>query len=358
VEHFQVVVIGGGQAGLATGFHLSRAGLSYIILDDGQRIGDPWRRRWESLRLFTPARINGLPGAPFPESPGTYPTKDQVADYMESYAKRFGFPIRLGIKVTALTREGKQFVAIADESRISADQVVIATGSYSTPRKPSFAGDLDRGISEFHSSEYRMPSQFGNGDVLVVGAGNSGAEIALDAAAGHRTWLSGRVTGQVPQPIMFSRPIWWIGSRVLTRNTPVGRRMAGLVAGGRGQPLVRVRPNHLASAGVERVPRVVGVKEGKPQLEDGRVLDVGTVVWCTGFDNSYRWIKLPIADVKGHVMHKRGVVESQPGLYFVGLPFQYRLSSTLIAGVADDAKYVVENIRSQARDGGRPGEGV
>lgn len=342
------MVIGGGQAGLATGFHLSRSGLSYIILDDGQRVGDPWRRRWDSLRLFTPARIDGLPGAPFPASPATNPTKDQVADYMESYAKRFGLPIRLGVKVDALSREGNRFVANAGASPISADQVVVATGSYPTPRKPSFAGDLDRGISQFHSAEYRTPSQFAQGDVLVVGAGNSGAEIALDAAASHRTWLSGRVTGQVPPQIMYSRPMWWIGSQVMTRNTPIGRRIAGLVASGRGQPLVRVRPNHLASAGVERVPRVAGVKEGKPRLEDGRVMDAGTVVWCTGFDHTYPWIKMSITDEAGHIHHTRGVSESQPRLYFVGLPFQYRLSSSLIAGVGDDAKYVVEKIRAVA----------
>jgi putative flavoprotein involved in K+ transport len=267
---------------------------------------------------------------------------------MESYAKRFGLPIRLGVKVDALTREGNHYVATAGASPISADQVVVAAGSYPIPRKPPFAGELDSEISQFHSTEYRTPSQFGEGDVLVVGAGNSGAEIALDAAGSHRTWLSGRVTGQVPQPIMFSRPMWWIGSRVLTRNTPIGRRMAVVVASGRGQPLVRVRPNHLASAGVQRVPRVAGVKDGKPLLEDGRVLAVGTVAWCTGFDHTYPWIKLPISDEDGHLHHTRGVSESQPGLYFVGLPFQYRLSSSLIAGVGDDAKYVVEKIRSHA----------
>jgi putative flavoprotein involved in K+ transport len=270
---------------------------------------------------------------------------------MESYAKRFNLPIRLAVKVDTLTREGDGYVATADGSRIGADHVVVATGSYQMPRKPSFGAMLDRGIAQFHSTEYRMPSQFGAGEVLVVGAGNSGAEIALDAAAGHRTWLSGRVTGQVSQPIVFSRPLWWIGSRVLTRDTPIGRRMSVAVASGRGQPLVQVRPSHLASAGVERVPRVAGVKEGKPQLEDGRVLDVATVVWCTGFDHSYPWIKLPITDEAGHLQHRRGAVESQPGLYFVGLPFQYRLASSLIAGVGDDAKYVVDKIRSAGPPG-------
>jgi putative flavoprotein involved in K+ transport len=269
---------------------------------------------------------------------------------MESYAKRFGLPVRPSAKVDSLTREGDKFVATIGASQVSAEQVVVATGSYFSPRKPSFARDLHAGISQFHSSEYRTPTQFNEGDVLVVGAGNSGAEIALDAAtAGLRTWLSGRETGQLPTPIVFSRPGWWIFSRVMTMDTPIGRNLAARSATGRGQPLARIRPKHLAAAGVERVPKVTGVIGGKPQLEDGRVLDAGTVVWCTGFDHTYPWIKVPVTDQAGHIQHTRGVVESQFGLYFVGLPFQRGISSSLIGGVGNDAKYVVDVISARAK---------
>jgi putative flavoprotein involved in K+ transport len=342
-ERFDVIVIGGGQAGLATGYHLAKLGVHFVILDAANRGGDSWRRRWNSLRLFTPARINGLPGASFPAPPGATVTKDQVADYMESYAKLFALPLRLGVKVETLTREGEVFAVSAGGQRLQADQVVVATGAYATPRKPEFAERLSPATVQLHSTEYRTQSQLGTGDVLVVGAGNSGAEIALDAAAGHKTWLSGRPTGQMPYPIMFSPPAYWLITRVISNDTPVGRRVASQAAS-RGQPLVRVKPKHLAAAGVERVPRVADAQDGKPRLEDGRVLDVGTVVWCTGFDHTYDWIKLPITDEAGHLQHARGVVPSQPGLYFVGVPFQHRISSSLIDGVGADAEYVVEKI--------------
>lgn len=343
IEHFEVLVIGGGQAGLATGYHLSKLGAKYVIVDDGRRIGDAWRRRWESLQLFTPARLNALPGTRFPAPGDATVTKDQVADYLESYAARFGLPVRLGVRVQRLGRENGRFVT---DAGIGADQVVVATGSYGTPNVPEFASQLDPGIVSFHSSEYRSASQL-QGDVLVVGAGNSGAEIALDSARNrHRTWLSGRSTGQVPYPLIFSPPAWWLVKHVLTVNLPMGRRMAAQ-AYSRGQPLVRARPADLASAGVERVPRVTGAEGGRPRLEDGRVLDAATVVWCTGFGHSYPWIDLPITDEQGHVVHRRGAVESQPGLYFVGLPFQFSMRSSLIDGVGDDAESVVARIAAR-----------
>jgi putative flavoprotein involved in K+ transport len=345
-ERFDVIVVGGGQAGLAVGYHLAKLGANFVILDGWNRVGEPWRRRWDSLRLFTPARIDGLPGAPFPGSPSAIVTKDQVADYMESYAKGFGLPIRLGVRVESLTRVGDTFEVTTGGQSLRADHVVVATGSYATPHKPEFAGQLEPTITQIQSTEYRNPSQLRDGSVLVVGAGNSGAEIAIDAASTHRVWLAGRPTGQVPYPIIFSRPAFWLSTRLMSMDTPIGRRIAPQALS-RGQPLVRVKPKDLAAAGVERVPRVAGAQGGKPRLEDGRVLEVGSVVWCTGFDHSYPWIKLPITDEAGHLQHKRGVVPSQPGLYFVGIPFQHRISSSLIDGVGEDANYVVEKIAAR-----------
>jgi putative flavoprotein involved in K+ transport len=339
---FEVVVIGGGQAGLATGYYLANLGVRFVILDGGRRVGDSWRNRWDALRLFTPARINGLPGLPFPASPDAIVTKDQVADYLESYAKRLDLPLRLGVRVTSMSRDGDVFVLDAAGTKLRASNVIVASGSYPTPRRPEFGGQLDPAIVQLHSSEYRNGAQL-RGDVLVVGAGNSGAEIAIDAASDHRAFLSGRRTGQMPYPVIFSPPVYWLVKQLTSTDNPIGRRIASQVRG-RGQPLVRIKPQDLVAAGVERVPRVAGVHEGKPRLEDGRVMEVGSVVWCTGFVHSYPWIKLPITDEGGHLMHRRGVVESQPGLYFVGIPFQHSMSSSLIGGVGDDAKYVVERI--------------
>ena len=197
-ERIETIVIGGGQSGLAVGYHLARQGRPFVILDANERIGDSWRKRWDSLRVFTPARLDGLPGMPFPAPASSFPTKDEVADYLVAYAARFDLPVRTGVRVDGLSRFGDRFVVTSGDRRFEADNVVVATGAYHNPRVPVFAPELDPAIVQVHSSEYRNPSQLQEGGVLVVGAGNSGAEIALEASRGHRTWLSGRDTGHEP----------------------------------------------------------------------------------------------------------------------------------------------------------------
>lgn len=339
------MVVGGGQAGLATGFHLARRNINFVILDSQHRIGEAWRKRWNSLRLFTPARIDALPGMSFPAVPGALPTKDEMADYLERYAKHHNLPIRLGSHVDELRREGDHYVLRVGDRRLEAAQVVVATGATSVPKVPEFASGLDRDIVQLHSMEYRDSSQLQEGEVLVAGAGNSGAEIAMDAAQKHRVWLAGRPTG-TRSPIVFSRPMWWLGQRMLTVDRPAGRKAAA-EALSKGTPLLRIREKDLAAAKITRVPRVVGVQGGKPRLEGGRVLDVKNVVWCTGFKNDFSWIKVPAAAGGQTPAHERGVVQSQPGLYFVGLPFQFAISSSLVAGVDRDADYIAVRIAAK-----------
>jgi putative flavoprotein involved in K+ transport len=351
-ERVGTVVVGGGQAGLAVGHELARRGLPFVVLDAHERIGDAWRRRWDSLRVFTPAGYNGLPGLPFPGDAHSFPTKDEVADYLEAYATGFDLPVRTGVRVDRLTKEGDRFVVAAGDRRFEADQVVVATGAYATPRIPAFASELDQAIEQMHSTGYRNSSQLREGGVLVVGAGNSGAEIALEASRGHQTWLSGRDTGHEPtrpgtvSDRLFTPVFWFIVSHVLTVKTPMGR-MAKRKFRDRGIPLVRVRRRDLAAAGVEFVPRTVGVRGGLPQLEDGRSLEVATVIWCTGFVPDFGWIELPILDEDGHPVHDRGVVASEPGLYFLGLPFLYSIPSVLIGGVGRDAQFIAAHIASR-----------
>jgi putative flavoprotein involved in K+ transport len=349
-EHFEVVVVGGGQAGLAVGFHLARRNINFVILDGYPRVGEAWRKRWKSLRLFTPARLDGLPGMPFPDRSAALPTKDEMANYLEMYTEHNRLPVRLGIRVENLSREGNRYVLTAGDRRFEADQVVVATGGHPVPKVPDFAGELAAGILQLHSADYRDPSQLQEGDVLVVGAGNSGGEIAMDAAQNHRVWLAGRSTGMV-SPVLYSRPSWWLATKLMTVNTSMGRKFVAQ-ARTKGTPLVRLRERDFATAGITRVPRVEGVEAGKPRLEDGRRLDVKNVVWCTGFKHDYSWIKLPAA-AGGHLpTHERGVVLSQPGLYFIGLPFQFGHNSALIDGVSRDADHVVTRIaaaRPQAK---------
>jgi putative flavoprotein involved in K+ transport len=365
-ERVPVVVIGAGQAGLSVGYYLLKQGVPFVILDANQRVGDSWRKRWDSLRLFTPAEYDGLAGMPFPADPNFFPTKDEMADYLESYAKRFALPVRNGVKVEKLERRGSRYVVTAGQQRFEADHVVVAMASYQSRRVPSFAGELDPGIVQLHSSDYRNPSQLREGGVLIVGAGNSGAEIALEVARhGHPTWMSGRDTGHIPFRIggiparLFLRRLVlrFVFHRLLTVDTPIGRRLRPKILA-QGGPLIRVRPEDLAAAGVERAPRIAGVREGRPLLDDGRALDVSNVIWCTGFHPGFSWIDLPIFDENGEVRHERGLVPGEPGLYFVGLHFLYAMSSTMVQGVARDAGRIAQEVATRfraARSAGRAG---
>jgi putative flavoprotein involved in K+ transport len=358
-ERIETVVVGGGQAGLSVGYHLARRGLSFVILDANERIGDSWRKRWDALRLFTPARFNGLDGMPFPGSAHSFSTKDEVADYLETYAARFRLPVRTGVRVKRLSRNGARFLVDAEPQPFEADNVVVAMGSYQLPRLPMFAASLDPDIVQLHSNAYRNVAQLREGRVLVVGVGNSGAEIALDIAASHQTWMAGSESGQIPfrhggalarhifLPLMFRV----IGHRVLTVRTPIGRKVRPKLLS-HAAPLVRVRPPDMAAAGIQRVSRVVGTRDGLPVLEDERVLPVENVIWCTGFRPDFSWIDLPVFDGQGkepnEPIHVRGIVADEPGLYFVGLAFLYAMSSGFLPGVGRDAEHVVKHIASRS----------
>jgi putative flavoprotein involved in K+ transport len=354
-EYVQTLVIGGGQAGLAVGYHLARRGLPFLILDAHERVGDAWRKRWDSLRLFTPARYDGLPGMRFPASGGSFIGKDQMAEYLESYAQRFALPVRTGARVERLSREGQRFSVQAGARRFVADNVVVAMSNNQKPRVPDFAPDLDQDIVQLHSSQYKNPTQLREGDVLIVGAGNSGADIAMDIVAHHRTWLAGKHPGHIPfriEPFYgrsgLVRVVRFVGTHLLTRSTPIGRKAVTKMLG-HGSPLVRVKPNDLIAAGVQRIPRVSGIEGGLPRLEDGQVLDVANVIWCTGYRAGFSWIDLPVFEDGEFPRHERGVVAHEPGLYFVGLDFLYAATSETVTGVGRDAKHVVKMLASRLK---------
>jgi putative flavoprotein involved in K+ transport len=348
-EKIETVVIGGGQAGLAVGYNLKKAGRRFVILEAHARVGDSWRTRWDSLRAFTPAIISGLDGLPMPGPRWAFPTKDDLADYFEAYATRFELPVRTGVAVTRVSRDDQRFIVQTSAGSFEADNVVIASGHEHTPNIPSFAGDLDPAILQLHSKDYRRPSQLQPGPALVVGVGNSGAEIALEISRTHRTALSGRYrrgpVGPSRHPLL-TLAIIPIVFHVLTTDTPIGRKMQPKLAK-HSVPVERIRKSELVAAGVELVPRTVGVRDGSPTLEDGRSLDVANVVWCTGYRTDLSWIDLPVVGDDGEPLQRRGIVPSIPGLYFVGRRFQYSFVSGLLSGVARDAAYVVGQLAAR-----------
>jgi putative flavoprotein involved in K+ transport len=357
LERLEAVIVGGGQAGLATAYELDRRGVAFAVLEADTRLGDQWRHRWDSLRLFTPARFDALPGSNFPAAAGSFPGKDEMADYLEAYSRDARLPVRTGVRALKLMRTDNRYLVETSAGTLDAGHVVIATG-YSRPKVPAFAADIQPATRQLHAGQYRNPSQLA-GDVLVIGAGTSGVEIAIESArAGHRTVMAGRGTGAIP-PITYAfngKFFWFYANRIASVRTPIGRRMKPLVLT-HGAPLIRVKMRDAIAAGVERAPRVTAVEEGLPVCEGGRRLMADTIVWCTGFGRDYSWINFPVAGPDGYPRHNGGVAEGKPGLYFVGLPFQTRLASALIGGVGEDAGFVAGLIARRLSEAGerRPG---
>ena len=356
-ERYHTVVIGAGQAGLSTAYLLAQNGVTDLaVLEANPRVGDSWRNRWDSLRLFTLASWSSLPGLPFPSPAKKYfPTKDEAANYLEEYASKFKLPVRTGVRAERLTREGDTYRLTAGGRTIEAKNVVVAAGPFQKPRIPAFASELDPSINQLHSSQYRNPGQLKDGDTLVVGAAVSGCEISMElkgytrdmlhkvkgggTGTNRRVILAGpKVASEPPRallhllaPFMFSR----------SKDTAIGKKLFK-VARTMGHPIVDFKYKDLKKVGVERSARVTGVSNGKPQLEDGTVLDVANVIWATGYNVDFSWIDLPIFEQDGYPRHERGVVQDEPGLYFVGLIFLYTVSSHLWRGVQRDTTFITE----------------
>ena len=348
-EKFDTSVIGAGQAGLSAGSHLAKRGKPFVILDGADRVGGSWLNRWDSLTLFTPSIRDSLPGL---ELGGDYrfPSKDELLAYLERYVAELDLPVRLGVKVDGLFREGDGFRVTAGAQAYDADHVILATGAHRVPRTPAFAGELSGDIVQLHSTDYRNPGQLAPGPVLLVGAGNTGAEIAIDVAPTHQVLLAGRTVGEIPIDIrgwqgraMFP-VLWWVWEHVLTERTRPGRKVQAERALGHGDPWIRQKEKDIEKAGVQRTSRITGVVDGRPQTEAGELLDVANVIWCTGFEADFGWLDLPGLDSSGRLANERGAVDGQPGLYVLGQEFQYMFNSHTVGGVGKDAAYVVAQL--------------
>ena len=345
---FDVVVIGAGQAGLAIAYFLARQGRRFAILEASDSIGSAWRTRWDSLVLFTPRRYSALPGLAFPGDPDGYPTRDEVVAYLERYAAIFDLPVELSSPVRSLTGEDGRFVVGLENRRLEADQVVIATGPFQVPNVPPFAGQLAPEVFQTHSTGYTRPSDVPAGRVLVVGGGNTGYQIVKELASTHDVSLAvGSQQKPLPQRILGRDLFWWLtktGLITKTADSRIGRRLR------ERDTLIGSSPRELRKRyHVDLKPRVIGAGGRAVTFADGSELEVGAVIWATGYRADYSWIDAAIFDPAGRVEHRRGVTQV-PGLYFVGLSWQHTRGSALIGWVEDDAAFVAEQIGAFARE--------
>jgi len=347
------IVIGGGQAGLTVSYLLKTAGRDYVVLDAHPRIGDAWRKRWDSLVLFTPNRFNSLPGLRFPGKRDHFTTKDEMADYLEAYAEQVGIDVRLDTRVTKVRRDGAGFIVATNRGNWRANNVVVAMADLQAPKVPDFADDLDSTINQCHSHDFTSAEQLADGPVLIVGLGNSGADIAMDVSRTHDTIVAGTPSAVVPFRIepWFARNVLisivrFVGLHVLNRRHPIGKRVIPK-AEVKGKPLVRVKEYDLDAA-TRRVGRIVGTLDGKPATEEREALDVANVIWCTGYRRDWSWIDAGARDNLGRPLQKRGVVVDVPGLYMVGQEFLFAAASDTVTGHQLDARHVVRHLRRHA----------
>jgi putative flavoprotein involved in K+ transport len=341
-ERREVVVVGGGQAGLAIGYFLAEQGRDFAILEAADEPAAAWRERWDSLKLFTPARYDALPGLPFPGDPDRYPGRDEVVDYLTGYARHFDLPVEYRSRVRSITKTDRGYRVELGDRAYDADQVVVATGPFQTPRVPAIAERLAPDVLQFHSSAYRTPESIPDGPVLVVGGGNTGFQIAEELSGSHEVHLSiGSRQTPLPQRILGRDLFWYLDRTGLIYKTTasrIGRRAAGR------DTLIGSTPRSLRRRhGVGLHSRAVDAGGSTVTFSDGTSLDVGTVIWATGFGVDHAWIKLPVFDENGRLVHRRGVTES-PGLYFLGLTWQHTRGSALLGWVKDDAEHIANQI--------------
>jgi putative flavoprotein involved in K+ transport len=348
-NNWHTLVIGGGQAGLATGYHLKNLSIDFLILDAEARTGDSWRKRWDSLRLFTPAWNNGLPGQAFPGDQNAFPTKDEAGDFLEKYKDKFGLPVLYNARVTAVKKTNTGFQIRVGDRILVTENLVIATGNYAIPKIPSFASAFHTGILQLHAADYKSPDQLPDGKILVVGAGTSGFQIAMDLLQEKRTvYIAGKPTQQIPDFVFkyLGKQFVWVNKYILNTGTPMGRKFQATIRQGHGAPLIHISPEAAEKAGIKLLPRLKKVEHGLPVTESGEIVDPAAIIWCTGFHADYSWLNLPDAiGANGYPDADRGISLKYPGLYFVGAQFQYSLTSTWLGGVGRDAGYIAKHIR-------------
>jgi putative flavoprotein involved in K+ transport len=343
-KRHDVIVVGGGQAGLAIGYFLAQQGRDFTILDAAAEPAAVWRERWDSLKLFTPARYNALPGLAFPGDPDRYPGREDVVAYLTDYARHFDLPVEFGRRVRAIRKADGGYLVELDGRAYAADQVVVATGPFQIPFVPAIAERLDREVVQLHSTAYRSPDAIPEGRVLVVGGGNTGFQIAEELSASREVHLAiGSRQMPLPQRILGRDLFWYLDTTGLIRKTTasrIGRRMAGR------DTLIGSTPRALRRRhGVQLHGRATDAAGSTVSFDGATKLDVEAVIWATGFRVDHSWVDVPVFDDEDRLVHRRGVTAS-PGLYFLGLSWQHTRGSALLGWVKDDAEHIANQIET------------
>jgi putative flavoprotein involved in K+ transport len=338
---YDVLVIGAGQAGLTVGYYLREAGLRFLIVDAADRVGSAWAQRWDSLVLFTPRRYNAMPGLPFEGDPDREPMRDEVIEYLHRYAAELDLPVELNSPVTALDLRDGRYAAELPARTILADQVIVATGPFQRPRTPAFASSVAPDVYQTHSTGYRRPSDLPPGRVVVVGGGNTGYQIAEELARDHDVVLAvGSRQTPLPLRLVGRQIFWWLtklgvlGASVESR---LGRRLS------ERETLIGSSPRKAKRFGITLKPRALDASGRTVRFADGTKTDADAIIWATGYQSDFSWIHLPVVDDADRIRHRRGVTD-QPGLYFLGLQWQYTRGSALLGFVSKDARYIAQRV--------------
>ncbi len=352
--NFDTIIIGSGQAGLSAAYYLKKADQNFVVLTKDNRVGDNWRKRWDSLKLFTPAFYNNLPGMSFlSEDPDYLPDKNETGDFLETYSKEFKLPIKFNNEVIEIVRDGNLFSIKTKTEIYHTKNVIVAAGAFQTPFIPEFSKDISESVFQIHSSFYKNPNQLKEGNVLVVGAGSSGLQISTEikneSEIKRIVWLSGPDTGTFPRKLFGIDIYHFLAPTIfkIPTKTFLGK-IVKAVSYRHGDLALRPTYKKMIKSGVKRIGRTIGVKNGFPITEKSIPLEIENIIWCTGFKNNFNWIKLNIFNENGFPIHTRGIINKEPGIYFLGLHFQHTISSSLLGGVKKDAEFIINFITNNS----------
>ncbi|MFY3790284.1 flavin-containing monooxygenase [Ureibacillus sp. MALMAid1270] len=342
------IVIGAGQAGLAVGYYLKQQNQNFLILDKGNEIGESWLNRYDSLVLFTPRIYDALPGLKLEGEAHGFPTKNEIVRYLKQYAKEFNLPIQLQTEVIKVQHQDDIFYIETNQGILQSKNLIIATGAFQTPRIPAFSKKLSSDINQLHSSHYKNSTQLKEGNVLVVGGGNSGAQIAVELSKETETYIAISQKLSFLPLVFFNKSMYWwldkIGILKASTNSFLGK-----VIQKKGDPIFGFElKDAIKRKEVLLKPRVIDGIHNVVTFKDSTTLSIDNIIWATGFDLKYPWLEIrEVFNEKGKIIQNRGI-SNLKGLYFIGLPWQYRRGSAILQGVGFDAKYIVEHLKTHS----------